>query len=71
MDTLHGTIPIATGVLSTLTPRVENMRKRLIPEMLATDLAGGLASRWGGRPRAFFNCVANIHRLSHAFPCPL
>jgi argininosuccinate lyase len=45
VDTLHGTIPIAVGVLSTLTPRTERMRARLIPEMLATDLADYLVRK--------------------------
>ena len=39
VETMHGCIPIATGVLSTLTPNPEAMRAALVPEMLATDLA--------------------------------
>ncbi len=45
LDTLHGTLPIATGVLSTLAPRADRMRARLIPEMLATDLADYLVRK--------------------------
>jgi argininosuccinate lyase len=45
VDTLHGTLPIAAGVLSTLQPRAERMRARLAPEMLATDLADYLVRR--------------------------
>ena len=45
LDTLAGTLPIAAGVLSTLTPRAAAMRARLAPEMLATDLADFLVRR--------------------------
>ena len=45
IDTLHGTLPIAAGVLSTLEPRPERMRERLAPEMLATDLADYLVRK--------------------------
>ncbi len=39
VDTLEGSLPIATGVLSTLTIHPERMAQALVPEMLATDLA--------------------------------
>ena len=39
MDTMAGTLPIAAGVLASLTPRPDRMAARLVPEMLATDLA--------------------------------
>lgn len=45
VDTLRGTLPIAQGVLSTLTPRPDRMRARLVPEMLATDLADYLVRK--------------------------
>jgi argininosuccinate lyase len=45
VDTLTGTLPIAVGVLSTLTPRPERMHARLVPEMLATDLADYLVRK--------------------------
>jgi argininosuccinate lyase len=45
IDTLSGTIPIAVGVLSTLAPRPDRMRARLIPDMLATDLADYLVRK--------------------------
>eukprot|EP01048_Picozoa_sp_COSAG05_P000756 COSAG05_NODE_23_length_31591_cov_92.542995_9_plen_144_part_00 len=41
----HGCIPIATGVLSTLTPNPERMAGALVPEMLATDLADYLVRK--------------------------
>jgi argininosuccinate lyase len=45
VDTLHGTLPIAAGVLSTLEPVPARMRARLAPEMLATDLADYLVRK--------------------------
>ena len=45
IDTLHGTLPITIGVLSTLQPNINKMRSRLIPEMLATDLADYLVRK--------------------------
>ena len=33
VDTMHALIPITAGVLSTLTPNPENMRKALVPEV--------------------------------------
>lgn len=45
IDTLHGTLPITIGVLSTLQPNIAKMRSRLIPEMLATDLADYLVRK--------------------------
>lgn len=45
VDTMAGCIPIATGVLSTLTPNPERMLSGLAPEMLATDLADYLVRR--------------------------
>jgi argininosuccinate lyase len=39
VDTLSGSLQIATGVLATLTVKGERMRQALVPEMLATDLA--------------------------------
>ena len=45
VDTLAGTLPIAAGVLATLTPRPAAMRARLDPAMLATDLADFLVRR--------------------------
>mmetsp|Transcript_24253 Transcript_24253/g.36378 ORF Transcript_24253/g.36378 Transcript_24253/m.36378 type:complete len:491 (+) Transcript_24253:80-1552(+) len=45
VDTLHGCIPISTGVLSTLTPNPEKMRGGLAGEMLATDLADYLVRK--------------------------
>jgi argininosuccinate lyase len=45
VDTLHGTLPIAAGVLSTLTPDGARMAARLWPEMLATDLADYLVRK--------------------------
>lgn len=45
MDTLGGTLPIAAGVLATLTPRPAAMAARLAPEMLATDLADYLVRK--------------------------
>lgn len=45
IDTLWGVIPIATGVLATLSTRPERMRAALAPEMLATDLADYLVRK--------------------------
>lgn len=45
VDTLHGTLPIAVGVLSTLKPNPARMAARLWPEMLATDLADYLVRK--------------------------
>ena len=45
MTTMAGTLPIAAGVLATLTPRPAAMRARLDPAMLATDLADFLVRR--------------------------
>jgi len=45
VDTMHGVLPIAAGVLSTLTPRPDAMRARLVHEMLATDLADFLVRK--------------------------
>ena len=45
IDTLKGTLPIALGVLSTLAPRPARMAARLVPEMLATDLADYLVRK--------------------------
>ena len=45
VETMAGCIPIATGVLSTLTPDAEAMRGALVPEMLATDLADYLVRK--------------------------
>lgn len=39
VDNLSGSLQIACGVLSTLTPKAAHMRAALSPEMLATDLA--------------------------------
>ncbi len=39
VDALAGALPIAAGVLRTLTVHPERMRAALVPEMLATDLA--------------------------------
>jgi argininosuccinate lyase len=39
VDTLSGSLQIATGVLATLTVNSERMQQALVPEMLATDLA--------------------------------
>jgi argininosuccinate lyase len=41
----HGCIPIATGVLSTLSPKADRMAAALVPEMLATDLADYLVRK--------------------------
>jgi hypothetical protein len=45
VETMAGCIPIATGVLSTLTPQPDKMAASLVPEMLATDLADYLVRR--------------------------
>lgn len=45
ITTMNGTLPIAVGVLSTLTPRPARMLARLAPEMLATDLADYLVRK--------------------------
>ena len=39
VETISGSLQIAAGVLSTLTPNAEQLRAALAPEMLATDLA--------------------------------
>ena len=44
-DTLAACLPIANGVLSTLTIKPDKMRGALVPEMLATDLADYLVRR--------------------------
>ena len=45
VDTLSGSLQIATGVISTLTPNVQRLHAALVPEMLATDLADYLVRR--------------------------
>ncbi len=45
VDTLNGSLQIATGVLSTLTVYGDRLRAALVPEMLATDLAEYLVRR--------------------------
>ena len=45
IDTLHGTIPIACGVLSTLEVNSEKMAQKLWSEMLTTDLADFLVRK--------------------------
>mmetsp|Transcript_13780 Transcript_13780/g.16129 ORF Transcript_13780/g.16129 Transcript_13780/m.16129 type:complete len:155 (+) Transcript_13780:85-549(+) len=45
VETMLGCIPIAAGVMSTLTPKVERMEKGLSADMLATDLADYLVRR--------------------------
>lgn len=45
MDTLQDSIPIASGVLSTLTINVPRMKAGLSPDMLATDLADYLVRK--------------------------
>ena len=51
-STLGACVPIATGVLATLTINPEKMRASLGPEMLATDLAdycvGSFHCWWNG-----------------------
>eukprot|EP00457_Paulinella_chromatophora_P003449 gb/GEZN01003457.1/.p1 GENE.gb/GEZN01003457.1/~~gb/GEZN01003457.1/.p1 ORF type:complete len:466 (+),score=72.24 gb/GEZN01003457.1/:432-1829(+) len=44
-DTMRACVPIASGVLATLTVRPDRMRKALAPEMLATDLADYLVRK--------------------------
>jgi argininosuccinate lyase len=45
VETSNDCIQIAIGVLSTLEPQAENMKKSLAPEMLATDLADYLVRK--------------------------
>jgi argininosuccinate lyase len=45
VDNLSGSLQIACGVLSTLTPNAAHMRAALSPEMLATDLADYLVRK--------------------------
>lgn len=45
VDTMLGCLPIATGVIATLEPRPERMRKNLSADMLATDLADYLVRK--------------------------
>ena len=45
VDTMHATVAISRGVLSTLTPNSESMFKALSADMLATDLADYLVRR--------------------------
>ena len=45
VGTASDCVQIATGVLSTLEPNMENMKKSLAPEMLATDLADYLVRK--------------------------
>mmetsp|Transcript_4769 Transcript_4769/g.6235 ORF Transcript_4769/g.6235 Transcript_4769/m.6235 type:complete len:181 (+) Transcript_4769:3-545(+) len=45
VETMMGCIPIAAGVMSTLTPKVEKMKTGLSADMLATDLADYLVRR--------------------------
>ncbi len=45
VDTLAGALPIAAGVLATLTVHPERMAQALAPEMLATDLADYLVRK--------------------------
>jgi argininosuccinate lyase len=45
VDTIHATLAIAQGVLSTLSPSAEKMRGALSSDMLATDLADYLVRK--------------------------
>ena len=70
IDTLKGTLPIAVGVLSTLTPRPERMAARLAPEMLATDLADYLV-RKGVPFRETHHVAGAAVRLAESTGVPL
>lgn len=45
VDTVKDCLAIATGVIATLKPNPENLKKSLCPEMLATDLADYLVRK--------------------------
>lgn len=45
VDTVKDCLAIATGVICTMKPRPENLKKALCPEMLATDLADYLVRK--------------------------
>lgn len=70
VDTLRGTLPIAAGVLATLSPVPERMTARLWPEMLATDLADYLV-RKGVPFRETHHVAGAAVRLAEASGRPL
>jgi len=47
VDSVTDCLAIATGVIATMKPKEENMKKTLLPEMLATDLADYLVRTKG------------------------
>lgn len=48
VGTVHDCLRIAAGVVATMTPNADNLRKQLVPEMLATDLADYLVRKVRG-----------------------
>jgi len=70
VDTMSATLPIAGGVLSTLTVVPERMKSRLTTEMLATDLAEYLVRR--GVPfRQTHHIAGDAVRLAEERGCQL
>lgn len=70
VDTLSGSLQIATGVLSTLTVNAQRMAQSLVPEMLATDLAEYLVRK--GIPfRETHHVAGAAVRLSEQSGVPL
>ena len=70
VDTLAMALPVATGVLQTLTLRPERMAASLVDELLATDLADLLVRR--GVPfRESHHIVGRVVRRAEELGCSL
>ena len=70
VDTLSGTLQIATGVIATLTPRPDRLAAALSPDMLATDLADYLV-RAGVPFRETHHVAGAAVRLAEERACRL
>ncbi len=70
VDTLGGTLQIATGVIATLTPRPDRLAAALSPDMLATDLADYLV-RAGVPFRETHHVAGAAVRLAEERSCQL
>ncbi len=70
IDTLAVALPVAEGVLATLTIHPERMQAALTDELLATDLADALVRR--GVPfRESHHLVGQVVQRAEALGCPL
>jgi argininosuccinate lyase len=70
VDTLALALPVAQGVLATLTVHPDRLRAALVDELLATDLADALV-RAGVPFRQSHHLVGQVVRRAEALGCPL